>query len=227
MTYYTTSSLGGVGFTNPHGIATNQNGTKLYITDQVGSNIYIIDTASTYDNYSNIAIPNLITVHTTVSKIHEIVFSHDYTKYFITGESNSEVLVYNTSDNSLLATIGVGSLPQEFSFSTTKPYLFVSCTEDIGPQGRGCVAVIDLNTLTLFKKIYTGTQPHGLAVDDEKEVVYVANRNANANGDAPHHAGACAGRNGYLTIIDMNTWELVPGYKCELGVDPYSVTIKN
>ncbi|HNU47911.1 MAG TPA: hypothetical protein PKM40_03705, partial [Bacteroidia bacterium] len=64
------------------------------------------------------------------------------------------------------------------------------------------------------------------AVNDDKGVVYVANRNVDANGEAPHHSGACAGRNGNLTQIDMNTLELVPGYKCELGVNPYSVAYK-
>ena len=86
--------------------------------------------------------------------------------------------------------------------------------------------MIDYNNLTLIKKIHTGTQPHGVAVNDDKGVVYVANRNVDANGEAPHHSGACAGRNGNLTQIDMNTLELVPGYKCELGVNPYSVAYK-
>lgn len=226
MTAYTSYSLASIDFYFPHGITTNQAGDKLYITDQVGGNVFIVDTASSISRYVNVVIPNFTKVPTGSSKIHEVFFSLDYSKYFITCESTSEVRVFNTSDNSLITSIPVGTLPQEFSISSTHPYLFVSCTEDIMPEGRGSIAVIDYNTLTLVKKIYTGTQPHGLAVDDAKNIVYVANRNYDANGDAPHHTGACAGRNGYLTLIDMNTLELVPGYKCELGVNPYSVVLK-
>ena len=134
--------------------------------------------------------------------------------------------VFDANTHTLLANIPVGTLPQEFSLSLKKPYLFVTCTEDIINGKRGSVAVIDYNNLTLIKKIHTGTQPHGVAVDDDKGVVYVANSNVDANGEAPHHSGECAGRNGNLTQIDMNTLELVPGYKCELGVNPYSVAYK-
>lgn len=40
------------------------------------------------------------------------------------------------------------------------------------------------------------------------KLVYVANRNAVADGPAPHHSTECGGRNGYVTTIDLNTSQL-------------------
>ncbi len=228
-------SLGISDLSNPHGICFNQDGSKIYITNQNGNNFYRIDPINNSGDFATLAgilhdapaNPGYINSMGGGQNGHEIVFTPDFSKFMITCEATNEVRVFNTSDNSLFKVIPVGTFPQEFSFSDTKPYVFVSCTEDVGPQGRGSIAVIDYNTFTLVKTIYTGTQPHGLAVDDAKGVVYVANRNVDLSGPAPHHSGACEGRNGYLTIIDMNTLELVPGYKCELGVNPYSVVLKN
>ncbi len=224
MTSFTSNPIPMLG--RPHGVMTNQAGNKLYITNQNGSFYSIIDTASTIAGFNN-AVPNMQVLEMQGGlNGHDIIFSPDYSKYFISCDATHEVRVFQTSDNALLASINVGTLPQEFSISNTKPYLFVSCTEDIMPEGRGSIAVIDYNSLTLIKKIYSGTQPHGIAVDDEKGLVYVANRNVDNSGPAPHHSSACEGRNGYLTIIDLSTLELVPGYKCELGVNPYSVAFK-
>jgi DNA-binding beta-propeller fold protein YncE len=224
MTSFT--SLGILSLAYPHGLSFNAAGDKIYITNQNGANYYIADTIDNPANFPQWI--NNIEVHSMQGGLngHEVVFSPDHSKYFITCDATNEVRAFNTADNSLLAAIPVGTLPQEFAFSTRHPYLFVSCTEDVIGNQRGSIAVIDYNQLTLIKKIQSGTQPHGLAVDDDNNVVYVANRNVDNSGPAPHHSGSCAGRNGYLTIIDMNTLELVPEFRCELGVNPYSVAIK-
>lgn len=65
--------------------------------------------------------------------------------------------------------------------------LFVTNTEDdFFPNMRGSISVIDINTLTEIKKIKVGWQPHGLVVDEKKQVVYVANRNV-TGGIAPRY----------------------------------------
>ncbi|MFM7822433.1 MAG: YncE family protein, partial [Bacteroidota bacterium] len=99
--------------------------------------------------------------------------------------------------------------------------LFVSC--EVGNS----VTVIDMDALTHVKDIFVGFQPHGLAVDEAEGVVYVANRNTSTSGGPiPHHTSSCGGRNGYLTMIDLNTLNLVSGFKMELSVDPYSVFVR-
>ena len=70
--------------------------------------------------------------------------------------------------------------------------------------------------------LYTGHQPHGVAVDDDKQLVFVANRNAVPGGPAPHHSSACGGRNGYLSIIEMASQTVDESRENELSVDPYA-----
>lgn len=206
-------------FPFPHGVAVSQD-NKLYVTSQTPNGQVSVAETTIPEIYS----PQII--NTGGSEPHEIIFSPDNSKYFISCQTSNEVRVFNTSNNNFITSIPVGVFPQEFSLSLSKPYLFVSCTEDPFNGTKGSVCVIDYNTLTLVQKISTGTQPHGLAVDDKESVVYVANRNVDPSGSAPHHQNSCGGRNGYLTIIDMNTLQLVPGYKYELGVNPYAVAVK-
>ena len=86
---------------------------------------------------------------------------------------------------------------------------------------------------SLITKIYTGHQPHGIAVDDNNNLVYVANRNASSGGPAPHHSitiSTCNGKNGYVTFIDMKTLSLVQqgssSKQVEVAVDPYAIAIR-
>jgi len=115
--------------------------------------------------------------------------------------------------------------------SPSKHYLFVACTEDTTsfPGKRGSIAVIDYTSNTLVKYIYSGWQPHGIAMDETRQLVIVANRNYATDGPTPHHESECGGRNGYITFIDLNTLETVKNFngsadkKVEVSVDPYSV----
>ena len=74
----------------------------------------------------------------------------------------------------------------------------------------------------------------GIDIDDDHNVIYVANRNY-SNGPAPHHVTDCGGRNGYMTIIDANTFQLLNinlpdgssyQYKNEVLPFPYEVTYR-
>ena len=121
----------------------------------------------------------------------------------------------------------------EFSFSTTHPYLFVTCENDVtnlsAPVAgkKGVVSVIDYTNNTLVQHIDGGFyQPHGLAVDDDKGILIVASRNLEVSGPPPHHTSTCGGRNGYVTFIDLNTLSKI-GKRSEISVDAYSVFVRN
>jgi len=209
-----------------HGSAIN-NGT-LYITMQAGNGIWKTDTSDIGTlNPVSLDPPNPPNATTGTLNIHEIAFSPDGSKYFVTCQSLSspEVRIFLTSNDSLLAIIPVGEKPSEMAVANSSPLLFVSCPEDIStfPGKRGSVAVINYSSNTLVTNIYTGHQPHGIAVNDAQRKVYVANINSDLSGPLPHHIGICGGRNGYLTIIDMNTLGLIPGVKTELSIEPYSI----
>jgi DNA-binding beta-propeller fold protein YncE len=217
-------------FLSPHGTALNKDDKFLYATAQYGNYIYKI-------NITNPLIPDIIEktldgssqIITAPNVIdpHEIAFSPDYSKYFVTCQYTNEVRVFKASNDSLIAKIPTGTKPQEMSFSQTSPYLFVTCTEDTVtfPGKRGSVAIINYETNTLVKSVFTSWQPHGIAVDDDKKLVYVANRNASLSGPAPHHSSDCGGRNGNVSYIDLLTLTVVP-QKTEVSVDPYSIAYR-
>lgn len=214
------------GFGNPHGSALNATNDTLYVTAQLGSYLFKIP-VNDIVNFEVIQLRQGFPSPAAELQPHEIVFTPDRSKYFVSCDESNDVRILLTSNDSVIEAIPVDLLPQEFAISQTHPYLFVTCMDAIGASvsQRGSVAVINYETNQLIKTIYTGYQPHGIAVDDVNNKVYVANRNANPDGPAPHHTSTCGGRNGYVSIIDMGSLTLIPGSNTEVSVDPYSIGI--
>lgn len=219
-----------VGFNFPHGSTLNMAGDTLYVTQQTASSKLYKMPVNDISSFTEV---NLYTTLPGSSlNPHEVLFSTDGTKYFVTCQGSSEVRIFQQGTDELLATLPVGAMPSEMAVSSAGNYLFVTCMEDgtSFPGKTGAVWVIDINSNSVIKSIYSGHQPHGIAVDDHKNMVYVANRNATQDGPAPHHSGACGGRNGYVSFIDMATLELIKtgsnDKKIEVSVDPYSVALR-
>ena len=204
-------------FSLPHGSMISADGNTLYITGQVGNVIHKGDVSDPmFPDFEDIIIN---TSGGATADPHELAYSPDGTKYFITCTGRNEVRVFDALTDAYITAIPTGINPFEMSFSPIHGYLFVTCaTSDE-------VTVIDYTNLTAIKNITIGNQPHGIAVDVDKNQVYVTNRNID-NSIPPHHSSACAGKIGYITIIDMSTLEKVPGFKMELSVDPYSVSVR-
>lgn len=224
--------IGGIGsLFYPHGSALSADEKFLYVTAQTGNHLYKIDVSDSQNlDYEEITLdgsPAAIT--SSIYDAHEIQFTPDHSKYFLTCQKSNEVRVMNAANDSLLAVIPVGVYPQEMAISTSTNYLFVTCTEDnvtYAPK-RGSVYIIDYNTLTVVKNLFTGFQPHGVAIDEARKTAFVSHRNVTTDGPAPHHSTECAGRNGYFTTIDLNTLENIPNSKREISVDPYSAAFKH
>jgi DNA-binding beta-propeller fold protein YncE len=219
---------------SPHGSYVTQAG-YLYITDQVASVVHRVSTSDLGFNWDT---ENLFPSSTTLQP-HEIAFTPDENYYFVTCQNSDEVRemkVNYSGQDSLVNVFNVGSKPQEMSVSTAMPYLYITCMEDISVAGQhGSVYVINYQTHSMLTHLYSGWQPHGIAVDDFNRLVYVANRNVNG-GVAPHHTNSCGGKNGYLSIIDMTTQQLLEihdpdgssyTYKNELLADPYFVSVRH
>lgn len=213
------------GLTFPHGVALNNSGDTLYVSEQLGSALIKFPVNDLSNNETVSMIQNFPVSGSL--QIHEIAFTPDGSKYFITCQNTNEVRAVISSNDSVVASISVPEFPQEMAFTENFPYLFVSCMEasNPDPQKRSYIAVINYQTNTFIKNIYAGYQSHGIAVDEINNRVYVTNRNVNSNGPAPHHSSVCGGRNGNITAIDLNTLELVPGFKTEVSVDPYGIGI--
>lgn len=157
-----------------------------------------------------------------------IVYSSLHHKYMVACTRSNEVRVFNADTDELEKVIQVGNFPNEMLI--TDNLLWVTCTEDIEsfPGNKGAVFAIDLNTMQVLKKLDVGYQPKGLTYNPFKQVILIANRNADPVGaDKPHHYSGCEGNNGYITAIDVNQLEVIKGFKAEVSVDPYSISFRN
>lgn len=218
-------------FVQTHGSAVSPNGNSLYVTTTSGNFIYKFDiTDPNNPSWDEIIIDGVSSFPSNVSSEngHEVVFSPDGSKYFVTCSGTNLIRVMDAATDTPIASIPVGVYPQEMAISTVSPYLYITCMEDTAtyPGKRGSVFIVNWQTNTLVGSVYTGHQPHGIAVDDEKQLVIVANRNVVPGGPAPHHASVCGGRNGYLAFIDMTMQSVLTGRNLEVSVDPYACLMR-
>jgi DNA-binding beta-propeller fold protein YncE len=216
-------------FEYPHGIAYSRTQDTVYVTAQYGNMIYRImpgipkiDKISLQPGQAPVTTQQLLDPH-------EILMSPDYSRYFITCQASNELRVMDARADTLLKVIPMGTYPLEFSISAKKNRLYVVCQEEanpVYPGFKGSVHVVNLNTLTVEKVLYERFyQPHGIAVDDKRGLLYVASRNADPTGPAPHHISVCNGRNGFFHVIDLESYETVKR-SSELSVDPYSLDVR-
>ncbi len=217
------------GFTNPHAITSDAAFSTLYITSQNGNTVYRV-TPATRDIKLVSLDGNAPNFSAGTLDPHEIQMAPDGSKYFVTCQASNDVRVVDAKTDSVLAVIPVGAYPQEFALSSgTQPYLFVTCMND-GSQNNGflgSVYVINYQTMQVVKAIYGPFwQPHGIAVDARSGIVYVASRNASNSGIPPHHAGSCGGRNGWYSLIDLNTLNPVGTKRFEVSEEPYSADVR-
>jgi DNA-binding beta-propeller fold protein YncE len=218
------NNVGAGNFTDAHGIALNKTNDTIYITRQTGNYIFKIDTA--LSGFNEVAIDGSgITNQTSSLDPHEIIFSQDGSKYFVTCQAANQVKVMSTSGDVLLQTISTGQYPLEFAKSNVRNKLYITCQNEPGTtsNSKGSVTVIDMFTYQATNYLI-GYQPHGLAIDETNGYLIVASRNILTNGPTPHHTGVC-GRNGFVSYFDINTMQLLTK-KTEVASDPYSVAIR-
>ena len=213
----------------PHGIAL-LNDTAMYVSANKGNYLYRanIEDLDNVDFQTVVAEKNAALNKNSSLDIHEIVFSPDQSKYFLSCQTSNEVRVMDTKKDTLIAVINTGKYPVEFTFSTKYHLLFVSCMEDdtyISEGIKGSITAIDYTNNTKITTIKSGYQPHGLQANDDKDLLYIVNRNIASDGPTPHHSSYCGGRNGYYQFIDLKTLKLIGGSKREVSVDPYSIAI--
>ncbi|MFI5219789.1 MAG: beta-propeller fold lactonase family protein [Bacteroidia bacterium] len=204
------------GVTSPHGSAISPDGSSLYITKQLENGLYKFN-LNDFPDGQDVSLTG-----TSTSEPHEITFSPDGSMYFVTCQLTDDVKVFSYQPYPLpdifLKSIPVADFPQEMSFSLTTPYLFVSCTNG------NAVSIINYQDTSLVKTVTGFYSPHGIAVDDANGVCYVVN--INTDGPPPHHSSDCNGKNGFLNAISLSILDIVPNFKPELSVFPYSIAVR-
>lgn len=220
------STITDVIFTTPHGIAITPDQSMLYVTNNGGNNFYKINLLQNPPEMIERPIPG-----STDAKPHEVWFSPDGSKFFMTCQGTNDVKIFNALNDQLITSIPVLAYPSEFAYSAATGLLFISCQ-----SGNG-VSVIDVNQLTHVKDIVNGAnglpafaEPHGIAVDDASGLVFVASRNIpglSPGATPPHHTTNCGGQNGFISAINIATLEVSTEFKKhEVSADPYSLNFR-
>ena len=215
-------------FVYPHGLACNAAFDTFFATLQLG-NVINKFTFSPMFSYKYISLDGNtpVTTHSpTTPDPHVLQMSPDHSRYFVTCQNTNEVRVMDAYKDTLIATIPVGTLPQEIAYSPSRNYIYVACMQDNANPNTGAlgsVYVIDCASLTVVKKLYGDFfQPHDVAVDEQDGLLFVCNTN-NAGVAAHHVLGPCSGNIGWYTVYDLNTM-LPDGKRYLAGVFPYSMS---
>jgi YVTN family beta-propeller protein len=208
---------------NPHGIMLNPAQDKVYVGAQENNFITVLDTA--FSDAKRIYLNGSSSPDAFI-KPHDIVLTPDGTKLLITCQQSNDVRVLDLASEQITDIIPTGVFPQEIVYSKSMNQYFVSCTEDYTsfPGASGVVTRISGNGYAA-QSIPCGYEPHGLAVDENKKLLYVLSRNISINGPLPHHTTECNGRNGFVNFIDLNTFSVLP-LQYELSVDPYFISAR-
>lgn len=216
-------------FRYPSGIALNEEYKMLYVGNTTGNYIYTIDIADRINPViKEMAIDGSqqIQYHSTLDPSELITDATGNCIVACTG--SDELKVINMKTNSVIHSIPLAASPFFMDFSRSTNKLFVTCPHDeqTFPGNSGSVVVVDMNNYSVAKRIKTGYQPFGVAVDDNRGVVAVVNANLSPNGSEPHHSTNCGGRNGNVSFIDLQTIELIPGLRSEVAVFPYGAAAR-
>ncbi len=219
-------------FAYPHGIASNATFDTFFATLEYGNviNKFSFAPEFTYKYISLDGNPPIAAKSATSPDPHQIQMSPDYSKYFVSCQNSNEVRVMDAYKDTLIKAIPVGAFPQEMAISRSKGYLFVVCMQDSNahtPSGaKGCVTIIDYNTLHVVTTLYGDFyQPHDVCVDEQDGLIYICSTNSNPSGPPPHHVlGNCSGRDGWYTVYNLNTLVM---YNNRYGVPVFPYAISN
>ena len=211
----------------PHGSEVSTNGQFLYFTATTGNFLYKKTLATNVIDFIPLNSTEIPGMPSSVYNPHDIEFSSDGTKYYVTCQNEKTVRVFDALTDICIATIPINGSALDMSYSSSKNLLFVSSWDANQFSGTiGAVAIINTLTNTLQGYVNSGTEPHGISVDEQAGIVYVANRNISATGPLPHHSSVCGGRNGYISFIDLTTLTTL-SKRIEVSVDPYSIALRH
>lgn len=210
------------GLYNPHGIALNDKEDLLYVAAQTGNYITEVDTGFTIQN--DFVLENASQTQLSSLDPHDMVLSDEKSSLFITCQTSNEVRVFDLTTKKTTKVIPTGFHPQEIVYSSNFKCYYLTYTGNGSTSNNGGLTIIPQVSL-LSQNIPCGAQPHGLAVDESKGILYLLSRNIVSTGPPPHHSSQCNGRNGYVNFIDLFTLTITKK-KYELSVDPYFIAIR-
>lgn len=216
----------------PHGVTSNSLGDTFWVTQQYGNSLVKFSFNGPFKK--TISLDGQ-TAYAGVSSSgmgqdpHELVMTPDYNKYIVSCQNSNEIRIMDAHWDTLIKAVAVGRFPQEMDVSKINPYVYVSCMNDDNnrPGMKGSVYVVNYNTGVIVGKIQGDFyEPHGLAVDDMHNKLYVVSSNRDPSGPSPHHATACFGRAGWYSVYNATTLQPWDNNRYQLAVQPYSAGVR-
>lgn len=150
-----------INVTAPYGVAVTPDGTRAY-----GCNYIFAGTAKVINTLTNLVV-------TTISALGEYprcaVVRPDGTRVYMGIEDSNNVKVIDTSDNSIAATVGVGTAPIGIAVKPDGTRVYVA------NRHSDNVSVIDTSNNSIAATIYMGldTEPYDVAVTPDGLTAYV------------------------------------------------------
>ncbi len=219
----------------PHGIAANPTFDTFITCLQWGNALmkYSRKGGKFYNKYISIngTTPNATFLGDSASPDpHQVLMAPDFSKYFVSCQGTSKVVIMDARTDSVIVAIPVGAFPQEMDIYPEKNLLFVACLEDQQTKytgGRGSVYVINYSTNKVTNIIYGDFfEPHDIAVDRQDGLLYVVSENYSPSGPPPHHVTACGVRAGWYTVYDLNTFLPADNKRYEMTYFPYAMAAR-
>ncbi|MEQ2527679.1 cytochrome D1 domain-containing protein [Bacillaceae bacterium CLA-AA-H227] len=173
-----------------------------------------------------------------------IDFSNDGSLAFISNVMSNDISLIDTKKMEVIATIPVGTTPNELEPSMDDKYIFTANVTD------GTISVVDVLKQKVIKTIETGDGTHGLELSPDGKFLYAANRSSNdliklnlenyeitkrvITGDTANHVSFVPGSeklyvtnkdSNDLTVVVDESFEIVK--KIKLGKTPHEISFSN
>jgi YVTN family beta-propeller protein len=203
----------------PHGIALNKTENALYVASQTGN--FITETDTAFSDFNAIVLENASQNYGSSLDPHDMALSPQGNQLLLSCQKSNEVRVLDLQTRQVVKVIPTGLYPQEIIYSPKFHNYYVSCSGDGTAANTGSVMVISDGDFSA-RTLKCGAQPHGIAADENNNLLYVLSRNVSPNGLLPHHTSICNGRNGFVNFVDLRNFTITKR-KYELSVDPYFI----
>jgi len=185
----------------------------FYLTCQAGN--YIIKSWSGDNKLVTVDNKSPSNDSSTGYNPHDLIMLPGEDRYMVTCQrtktEKGQVIVMDAHSDKPIKEFQVGRFPQEVVISPKNHRAYITCQEDPDPNTNyaGSVYVIDYENLSATPIVISGQEfghPHGIAVDERNNLLYVVS----AGGAHAHTAQPiCGGSNGFCDTYDLTTLKKV------------------
>lgn len=183
-------------------------------------------------------------IHTTSKSPAHIDFSKDGSLAYVSNVMSNDISLIDTKKMEVIATIPVGTTPNELEPSKDDKYLFTANVTD------GTISVVDVIKKKEIKTIKAGEGTHGLELSPDGKFLYASNRSSNdlikinlenyeitnkaITGETANHVSYVPGTDKLyvtnkdsndLTVVDDHSFKVIK--KINLGKTPHEISFSN